>query len=349
MDTTKRQRGQVLTSWKNPEDPAPGLFSIEPVPSEDSFVIRWNGSRNYWTSGAWNGRIFEFVPEMSVHEIYNFSYITSDNESYFIYSVQNTTKTVSRLTMDVSGQLKQPLWVPPKGWNVIWSFPRQQCQVYALCGPYGSCTENTLPFCSCLWGFERRSQSDWDLKDYSGGCIRKTKLQCDNFNLSSSKKDKFLELHSMLLPESEKASRVDVNSATCESTCLNNCSCTAYASDSHGCLIWTGDLLDLQQLQAGDKSGRTLYVRLAASEFRSGKNSKWLIIGVAVGSASIVLLGLIMFLIMRRRNKMIRRRKEVDGSLTAFSYKELQKATKNFSEKLGGGGFGSVFKGILPK
>ena len=45
---------------------------------------------------------------------------------------------------------------------------------------------------------------------------------------------------------------------------------------------------------------------------------------------------------------MIRRRKKVDGSLTAFSYKELQKATKNFSEKLGGGGFGSVFKGILP-
>jgi len=36
------------------------------------------------------------------------------------------------------------------------------------------------------------------------------------------------------------------------------------------------------------------------------------------------------------------------GSLVAFAYKDLQTATKNFSEKLGGGGFGSVFKGVLP-
>ena len=32
----------------------------------------------------------------------------------------------------------------------------------------------------------------------------------------------------------------------------------------------------------------------------------------------------------------------------AFAYRDLQNATKNFSEKLGGGGFGSVFKGVLP-
>jgi hypothetical protein len=33
--------------------------------------------------------------------------------------------------------------------------------------------------------------------------------------------------------------------------------------------------------------------------------------------------------------------------LTVFTYRELQSATKNFSERLGGGGFGSVFKGTL--
>ncbi|KAJ6745056.1 hypothetical protein OIU79_031242 [Salix purpurea] len=40
--------------------------------------------------------------------------------------------------------------------------------------------------------------------------------------------------------------------------------------------------------------------------------------------------------------------KAVEGSLMAFGYRDLQGATKNFSEKLGGGGFGSVFKGVLP-
>lgn len=33
--------------------------------------------------------------------------------------------------------------------------------------------------------------------------------------------------------------------------------------------------------------------------------------------------------------------------IVAFRYDHLQCATKNFSEKLGGGGFGSIFKGIL--
>uniref|UniRef100_A0A2P2K969 non-specific serine/threonine protein kinase n=1 Tax=Rhizophora mucronata TaxID=61149 RepID=A0A2P2K969_RHIMU len=38
----------------------------------------------------------------------------------------------------------------------------------------------------------------------------------------------------------------------------------------------------------------------------------------------------------------------MEGSLVAFGYRDLQGATKNFSEKLGGGGFGSVFKGLFP-
>jgi len=40
--------------------------------------------------------------------------------------------------------------------------------------------------------------------------------------------------------------------------------------------------------------------------------------------------------------------RRVEGSLMAFTYRDLQFVTKNFSEKLGGGAFGSVFKGALP-
>ncbi|KAE8771280.1 putative serine/threonine-protein kinase receptor [Hordeum vulgare] len=35
------------------------------------------------------------------------------------------------------------------------------------------------------------------------------------------------------------------------------------------------------------------------------------------------------------------------GGIIAFRYTDLVRATKNFSEKLGGGGFGSVYKGLL--
>jgi hypothetical protein len=35
------------------------------------------------------------------------------------------------------------------------------------------------------------------------------------------------------------------------------------------------------------------------------------------------------------------------GCIMIFSYANLQHATKNFSEKLGAGGFGFVFKGFI--
>ncbi|KAL2524092.1 G-type lectin S-receptor-like serine/threonine-protein kinase [Abeliophyllum distichum] len=61
-----------------------------------------------------------------------------------------------------------------------------------------------------------------------------------------------------------------------------------------------------------------------------------------------VLLAIVGVVIWRRRRRGLGTTKAVDGSLVAFGYKDLQFATKNFSYKLGGGGFGSVFKGTLP-
>ena len=38
---------------------------------------------------------------------------------------------------------------------------------------------------------------------------------------------------------------------------------------------------------------------------------------------------------------------QVPGILTRYSYDDLQVMTKNFNNKLGGGGFGTVFEGTL--
>ncbi|KAF3443809.1 hypothetical protein FNV43_RR13499 [Rhamnella rubrinervis] len=344
------KKNQRLISWKNNDDPAPGLFSLELEISTSSYIILWNRSQKYWSSGPWNEdtKIFDWVPEMNLNYIYDFEFVANENESYFKYSVKNNSPT-SRFVMDVSGQIKQQNWMPANGWNLFWSQPRQQCEVYAFCGPYGTCNQKSLPFCNCLTGFEKESQNDWDLGDFSGGCKRKTKLQCGN-NVSSvdhkGDKDKFLQMPGMSLP---KQSVTVGSAAECESTCLNNCSCTAYALDNNDCLIWIGGFLDLK-LSDDQSTGKTLYVRLAASELPSPKKNNGIVIGVVVGGAAglAVLLGLIVFLILRQRKKALGPGKIVEGSLMAFDYRYLQNATKNFSERLGGGGFGSVFKGTLP-
>ncbi|PON80507.1 S-locus glycoprotein [Parasponia andersonii] len=172
---------QILTSWKNSEDPDPGIFSLQLDQSDNSFVIQWNRSKNSWRSGPWDGHIFSGIPQMRVDYVYFFSFVSNKNETYITYSMKNTSTLTCHFEMDVSGQINQVNWLPTNGWNLFWSLPAQQCEVYAVCGAYGSCksNENSLLFCHCLTGFEPNSPIDWKLKDYSGGCFRKTKLQCE--------------------------------------------------------------------------------------------------------------------------------------------------------------------------
>ncbi|KAL9453550.1 hypothetical protein AB3S75_009204 [Citrus x aurantiifolia] len=338
---------QLLTSWKNKENPAPGLFSLELAPDgSNQYVILWNRSEQYWRSGPWddNAKIFSLVPEMTLNYIYNFSYVSNENESYFTYKVKDSTYT-SRFIMDFSGQVKQMNWLPANSWFLFWSQPRQQCEVYAFCGQFSTCNEQTERFCSCLKGFQQKSVSDWNLEDFSGGCVRKTPLQCENNSLANGKSDQFFQYINMNLPKHPQFVAVGAI-RECETHCLNNCSCTAYAYKDNACSIWVGSFVGLQQLQGG---GDTIYIKLAASEFESPKNNKGVVIGSVVGSVAVVaLIGLIMLVYLRRRKTATVTTKTVEGSLVAFAYKDLQTATKNFSEKLGGGGFGSVFKGVLP-
>ncbi|KAJ6763752.1 hypothetical protein OIU79_024322 [Salix purpurea] len=186
---------------------------------------------------------------------------------------------------------------------------------------------------------------DWGWGVYSGGCERASNLQCGNSSAVNGKSDRFFSGNNLELPSNPQTVEAR-GSQECESACLSRCNCTAYAYDGSLCSVWFGDLLDMKQL-GDDSNENTIYIRLAASEFSSSKNDSGIVIGGVVGSVVIAsLFGLTMFVFWRR--KTVKMGKAVEGSLIAFGYRDLQNATKNFSEKLGGGGFGSVFKGVLP-
>ncbi|CAL5391331.1 unnamed protein product [Camellia sinensis] len=353
---------QRLTSWKNSEDPSTGLYSLNLDANNSQYVIFWNGSKQYWSSGPWNGQFFSSVPEMRTHYVFNFSYLDNENESYFTYSLYDPS-IIFRFIMDISGQVQELTWLEStKQWNFFWAQPRQQCEVYDFCGQYGICNNIIQPFCNCLTGFNPKSLNDWNLSDFSGGCVRRTELQCGNSTAANQEKDRFWEISNSKLPEFPQFVAVG-SAADCESSCLNNCSCTAYSYDSNECSIWIGKLMNMQ-----DGGGNTLYLRLASSEFPKPKSKKGIIIGAVVGSIALeVVLVLVCVVLLKRQNRIVatscllwrntsrwlsflheERMATVYGSLVAFRYKDLQKATKNFSEKIGEGGFGSVFKGTLP-
>ncbi|KAJ8446016.1 hypothetical protein Cgig2_012360 [Carnegiea gigantea] len=187
--------------------------------------------------------------------------------------------------MDVSGQLKQLIWMDnTQQWLLFWSQPGQQCEVHAYCGAFGSCNQNSLPYCHCLEGFEPKLIRHWRLNDYSEGCVRKTKLKCEDHVGGDNNNDMFLANLSVVLPEHPKLiSASSIHSIEeCKMACLANCSCTAYTYDASGCSIWFGDLLNMKQVSDDDPNGRTLYTRLAASELHR-EGHKILVMGILMG------------------------------------------------------------------
>ncbi|KAM0059045.1 putative protein kinase RLK-Pelle-SD-2b family [Helianthus debilis subsp. tardiflorus] len=338
----RTKKSQLLTSWRSNEDPGVGLFSLELIPSTKEYVSKWNRSQPYWTSGPWNGRIFTLVPEMNLNYIYNFTFVSNENESYFIYYVYNTTPIISRFIMSISGQVQQLSWLEQtKQWNLFWAQPRtSHCDVYAFCGAFGSCRQTVLPFCNCLTGFIPKSETDWNQSDFSSGCVRKTDLECGN-----NKEISFLTVKVIKIPRNSVSVAVG-SGGECRTNCLNNCQCYAYSFSDNQCSVWEVELLDLSE---DNVNGKTMYIKIASKDLPPQFHEKNNNLGVVIGSvvAGGVLVLVLIFFIIHRKRRILVGKTTMEGSLVSFVYRDLQIATKNFSEKLGGGGFGSVFKGVL--
>ncbi|KAI9177984.1 hypothetical protein LWI28_021347 [Acer negundo] len=336
-----------LVSWRSPENPAPSLFSLDVARNGTghSHLLMWNDTHQYWNSGDWTGKIFTLVPELQLNfYVTNMTLVSNENESYFTYT-NAIPNAFTRFVIEVTGQLRQYVWQENFGeWKFFWTRPTQQCEVYAFCGPFSVCNQKEEPLCVCMEGFEPKMEEDWKLEDHTDGCVRKAPLQCDG----TEKKDRFLVMRSMFFqdnPESLAVGSVE----ECESACLSNCSCNAFAYDN-GCSIWKGDLFNLQQLESGDETGRNFHLRIAESELIQTsvkhKSVKTVLIVCATIAGFCILCVLVALILWRRHPTVLL--EGVDGSLVLFKYWQLRSATKNFSDKLGEGAFGSVFKGILP-
>ncbi|KAK6946796.1 Protein kinase domain [Dillenia turbinata] len=72
-------------------------------------------------------------------------------------------------------------------------FSTQQCEVYASCGSFDVCNEDSILKCGYLNGLKPCSSQDRSRGDTSGGCVRKTLLQCEN-TAANQKEDEFKEL-----------------------------------------------------------------------------------------------------------------------------------------------------------
>ncbi|KAI7994961.1 G-type lectin S-receptor-like serine/threonine-protein kinase [Camellia lanceoleosa] len=148
--------------------------------------------------------------------------------------------------MEQTGQITQRLWLANLwNWKLFW-VPVDQSEVYAFCGAFGIFNVTSLTHCACLPGFVPLSPNETQrLNDWSGGCVRKTCLQCES-NISNAKNDGFLKISNLKSPPANSKAYPARNGKQCESACSLNCSCIAYAYNGSECSIWDGALLNLR-------------------------------------------------------------------------------------------------------
>uniref|UniRef100_A0A0D9ZG93 non-specific serine/threonine protein kinase n=1 Tax=Oryza glumipatula TaxID=40148 RepID=A0A0D9ZG93_9ORYZ len=281
------------------------------------------------------------------------AYVNSSEEEYYSYNSSDESSSTF-LLLDINGQIKFNVWSQDKqSWQSLYTQPVDPCRSYDTCGPFTICNGNSQPFCDCMENFTRKSPRDWDLGDRTGGCSRISPLDCTR-NTSST--DIFHPLIHVTLPRNPQTIQEATTQSECAQACLSSCSCTAYSyQNTSTCSIWHDELFSVNQDDGIEiHSQDVLYLRLAAKDLQSLRNNKRkpnVAVVIAASVIGFVLLMVGMFLLIWRNRFEWCGAPLHDGEdssgIKAFRYNDLVHATKNFSEKLGAGGFGSVFKGML--
>ncbi|KAH7859853.1 hypothetical protein Vadar_006265 [Vaccinium darrowii] len=221
------------------------------------------------------------------------------------------------------------------------------CSYPAVCGHYGVCSAGGL--CSCPENDDGTSNYFWPFEQ-GVGCAEITPLSCED----GSKYHTFVDLPNVTYFDFVPtlfATTVD----ECKEACLNNCSCKAALfrydtnASSGNCSLQSNELYSFMPSGANFGSCASIKVQKVP-----GRKSLTYLAPILVPPPIVILL--IIFAVgMYCRSRKLKDKDnvgeesddQVTESLAKFSFEELKSCTQNFQIKLGEGGFGTVFEGVL--
>ncbi|KAK1419590.1 hypothetical protein QVD17_28794 [Tagetes erecta] len=358
-----------MTSWKSPDDPAIGEYSNIHDMSGYPQTFRLRGDVLLSRLGPWNGIGFSGFPADKENQIYATKFVMNEKEIYHSFSLKSTV--IQRVVLTWDGKTLFLHWIERiKDWIVFADAVIDSCDRFSLCGPYGVCSINKHPPCTCMQGFEPQNREEWEASDWASGCIRKKHLNCKNEN---GERDGFWKIARVKIPDTRRSwYNVSMTLGECEMACKSNCSCTGYTSidirnGGSGCLMWLDELLDTREYDVN----QDIYIRMAAVELEGLVNpqfdlskKKTILTWVLLTSSAVIFLSVVVYACrkIKKQSHMKKQGKwnvhdekntsmhmEHLDDLHFFSLYEVSRATGNFnvSNKIGEGGFGPVYKGVL--
>ncbi|EEF36617.1 S-locus-specific glycoprotein S13 precursor, putative [Ricinus communis] len=353
---------RYISSWKTPSDPSRGNFTYGLDPAGYPEMILRENSIERFRAGPWNGRSYSGTSQLNVNPIFKYEFVINETEIYYDFQLLNSS-VLSRMVINENGILQRFIWAErERKWRLYFTIQTDDCDQYALCGAFASCNIKSNSYCSCLNGFVPKFPKEWDQADWSGGCVRKTPLNCSS--------DGFQKYLAFKLPETRKSwFNRSMNLEDCKNMCVKNCSCTVYANldireGESGCLLWFSDVIDTTEL---DGDGQDIYIRMSASQLgvahdddpkiqsKSNVKKQMRIILSSLLSAGMMSLSLAVILYVWRKKQKKEGKaigileisandkgEKEELKLPLFDFGTIACATCNFSDanKLGEGGFG---------
>ncbi|CAJ1796828.1 unnamed protein product [Sphenostylis stenocarpa] len=273
-----------------------------------------------------------------------------------------------RLTLDSDGNVRvysrnEAL----KKWYISWQFIFDTCTVHGICGANSTCSYDPKrgTRCSCLPGYRVKNHSDW-----SSGCEPLFDLTC------IGNESTFLEMQGVEFYGYDHIFHPNSTYMNCVDLCLQDCNCKGfqYKYDGEYSTCFTkiqllngrysplykgtislklpknNNFSEEKSMKADDHVCSVVhhkdFVRKSANRFVSF--SLWF--ATALGALEMICLSMIWGFFIRTRQKSSADQQGYHFAavgIRKYSYSELKKATKGFSQEIGRGAGGVVYKGIL--